>query len=193
MTFLKKFACVVTLTIAGASAAQAQTAAPLRFFGSAGLTFGGDRLLVVQYEDYDSTIRAGGMIALTAGVEYQARDGLSYQASLGYHFDSTSLGNPDARLVRIPLEVMGFQELAPTWRAGAGLRYVSGAKLTTSGNLPEGTYRFQSSLSPVLEAEYRMRQSFSVKLRYVHEKLEESGAPNRFSANHVGLTGTYYF
>lgn len=194
---MKKIALVIALAIASLGAAQAQNAPAqkqMSFLLGGGLTFGGDKLITVEYENgVDMAVRAGGMIAMYAGIDYRVNDAFSFQATVGYHVDNTSARNADARFERYPLEVLAYYNVSPNWRVGGGARYVSNPKFKTSGALNIGDFAFDNTLGGVLEAEYLMNAHVGIKLRYVHETYESKQIAEKIDGSHVGILANFYF
>jgi opacity protein-like surface antigen len=194
---MKKIVLAIALAIASLNAAQAQNAPvdkQLRFLVGGGLTFGGDKLITVKYEnDVDMSVRAGGMIALTGGVEYRVSNAFSLQATLGYHVDNTSASNADARFDRFPMELLAYYHLSPQWRVGGGARYVSNPKFKTSGVADIGDYTFDNTIGGLVEVEYLMNEHVGFKLRYVQEKYESKQIRGKIDGNHVGMLANFYF
>ncbi len=185
---MKKIVLLVTLAIASLNLAQAQTQqapAPqkqMRFLLGGGITFGGDKLITVEYENgAEMDVRAGGMIALNAGVDYRVTNEFSMQGTVGYHVDNTSARNGDARFTRMPLEVLAYYHVSPQWRLGAGARYVSNPKLKLSGVIGSGDVAFDNVVSGL------------VKIRYVREDYEVKGFGGKIDGSHVGILANYYF
>lgn len=194
---MKKIALVIALAIASLGAAQAQNAQTqkqLRGVLGAGLTFGGDKLLTVEYENgVEMDLRAGGMIAMYGGIDYRVTDQFSFQATLGYHVDNTTARNADARFDRFPLEVLAYYHVSPNWRIGGGARYVSNPKLKTSGALNIGDFAFDNTIGGVLEAEYLMGSNVGIKLRYVNESFESKQIVEKVDGSHIGILANFYF
>lgn len=165
-----------------------------------GLTFGGDQIgRDIQYESgKSSTIHAGGMVDLRAGLDYQAINSpLSFQFSVGYHVDDTlNADNGSASFSRFPVELLAHYRINDTWRLGGGMRKALNAKANSSG---AGSYyvtdqKYTSDLGLVLEAEAFINPRFGVKLRAVSEKYKpELGYPQEVDGSHVGVIGVYYF
>ena len=194
---MKKMALVIALAFASLTSAQAQSEAPaqkqLRFLVGTGLTFGGDKLMTVEYENgVEMDIRAGGMIAFTAGIDYRVNDAFSFQGTIGYHVDNTSARNADARFERFPVELLAYYHVSPSWRIGGGARYVNSPTLKTQG-FGFGDISFDNTVGGVLEAEYLMNRHVGFKLRYVMEKYERKNRVGETDGNHVGIFANYYF
>lgn len=165
-----------------------------------GLTFGGDQIgRDIQYESgKSSSIHAGGMVDLRAGLEYQAINSLlSFQFSVGYHVDDTlNADNGSVSFSRFPVELLAHYRINDTWRMGGGLRKALNAKANSSG---AGSYyvtdqKYSSDLGLVLEAEAFISPRFGVKLRAVSEKYKpELGNQQEVDGSHLGVIGVYYF
>ncbi|NHZ94029.1 hypothetical protein F2P45_34360, partial [Massilia sp. CCM 8733] len=120
---MKKLAFVIAVAIASLGSAQAQTQAPaanpLRFVVGAGLTAGGDKLATAEYANGGSIdVRAGGMIAFLAGVDYRVNQQFSFQGTVGFHVDQASAKNGDVTFKRFPIEVLGYFHPSDKMRIG---------------------------------------------------------------------------
>lgn len=194
---MKKIALVIALAIASLNAAHAQDVPapqPLRFLVGGGLTFGGDKLATMEYTNgVELDVRAGGMIAMNAGVDYRVSDAFSLQATIGYHVDNTSARNADARFTRAPVELLAYFNIDPQWRIGGGARYASNPKLKLSGAIGNGDLTFDDTVSGVVEAEYLLGRHAGFKLRYVHETYKSKEVIGKIDGSHVGILANYYF
>ncbi len=180
-----------------AGSAHAVNVHPMVSFG---ITGGGDELARAPTTGgyYDSlSIKAGGLISLAGGLEFQLTDVFSTQVTVGYHFDRANADNGDFRFDRYPVEVLGHYRVVPNVRVGGGLRSAGSAKLRANG---AGTWwaqneDFKAKLGYVVEGEYLFAQDrMGVKLRIVSEKYESKAASRReVDGNHVGAYFTYYF
>ena len=199
---MKKLLISLALALAGASAAHAQNMAPANaypvkqvhgFFG-AGLTYGGDKLATAHYTNGGNVnVHAGGLIALVGGVDWAVTPEFTFQASVGYHVDQASGSNGEIRFQRYPFELLAFYKVAPQWRVGGGVRYLTGTKLTSSGAAYLGEYKFDNSVSAVLEAEYILSPQLGIKVRYVAEKIDSKYDNHKIDANHAGVFANFYF
>jgi hypothetical protein len=197
---MKKLTFAIALAIASLGAAQAQTDAPapaekqMRFLVGAGLTFGGDKLATARFVNGDEyNLHAGSIFAMTAGIDYRVTEQFSFQGTIGYHVDDATAKNGSIKFQRFPIELLAYYHLSPAWRIGGGARYLTNAKLTSSGAADIGDYEFKNTLSGVVEGEYLIGRHAGVKVRYVVEKLEEKHYGDKFKANHLGVFGIYYF
>ncbi|UOD30433.1 outer membrane beta-barrel protein [Massilia violaceinigra] len=201
---MKKIAFVIAAAIASLSSAQAQTQAsaanPLRFVVGAGLTAGGDKLATAEYSNGGSIdVRAGGMLAFLAGVDYRVNQQFSFQGTVGFHVDQASAKNGDVTFKRFPIEVLAYFHPSDKMRVGGGVRYASSPKLNGDG-FGAGVYQeFDNTVGAVIEGEYFFSPNVGLKLRYVKEEYESSYVYRRQTftektkGDHVGIFGNFYF
>lgn len=179
-------------------AAQAQTApvpssAPLSFVAGMGLSVGGDDLATARYTNGSSVdIKAGSGVYFTGGANYRFNPEFSVQGTVNFHVDDTNASNGNIKFQRFPVELLGYYHLNNAWRVGGGVRYVSGAKLSSSGVASGLNIEFDNTTSGVLEAEYFFNPKLGMKLRYVNETFKARGYRD-VKANHVGISANYYF
>lgn len=199
MISMKKTAFALA-ALAFASSSFAQVAAvPARTvhgFVGIGATAGGDKLATAQYTNGDSaSIRAGGGVYFTGGLDFRINEQFSAQTSVNFHVDDQSARNGSLKFQRFPIEALAFYHINEQWKIGTGLRYVSGAKLSGSGAGEIDDVKFDNTLSSVVEAEYLFTPQLSVKVRYVNEKFEVKDRyyQGEAKANHVGISGNFYF
>lgn len=192
---MKKVAFILSVLFATMGVAQAQAPAPgpVQFFAGIGISGGGDDLATAEYTNGRSQdIKAGGGVYFTAGANYRVSPAFSVQGSLNFHVDDTNADNGSIKFKRFPVEVLGYYHLNDAWRVGAGVRYVSGAKLSSSGAAAGLGLKFDNTVSGVVEAEYFWSPQFGVKLRYVNETFEAARSRD-VKASHVGISANYYF
>ncbi|WP_028101409.1 outer membrane beta-barrel protein [Pseudoduganella violaceinigra] len=194
---MKKFVFAVGALFAtmGAAYAQSQVTQPsaVSFLAGMGISGGGDNLATARFTNGTSQkIKAGGGFYFTTGVNYQMTQEFSLQGTVNFHVDDTSANNGSIKFQRFPLEVLGYYHINDQLRIGAGLRYVSGAKLSSSGAAEGYNTKFDDTLSSVAEAEYFWVPNFGMKLRYVKETFKAPGIRD-VKANHVGISGNIYF
>lgn len=193
----KSLVCAAVLCgLSAAASAQVQVKG---VFGG-GLTFGGDTIATVRYEDDDiddGKVHAGGLLALNAGVELQFTELVSAQALIGYHFDRVNASNGNIRFERYPLDLLAHFRLTDWMRVGGGARYVERARIKSSGigSTYVGNEDFKPSWGTVVEAEFFPLQSFGIKLRYVSQKFKSKTFPTAsdLDGNHGGIYFNYYF
>lgn len=196
---MKKSLTLLTLLCAtGSAAAQTyEEASPngvARLVSSAGITGGGDRLAVVAYPNgAEGTVTAGSFLQGGLGIDYRVNDHFSLQASVNHHVSDEGSYNGGSRFTRTPVELIAYLGLSPEWRLGAGARFVTSAKLRSSGNASGGNVAFDNTTGGLVEIEYVMDYAFGIKLRYVVEKYETTLGKNKVDGSHVGAFMNYYF
>ncbi len=187
---------LLALAVPVLAQAQAETVAPpyqpVRFLFGVGLSGGGDKLASGQYEDGSAVdIRAGGLVYLTAGVDYHLIPEFSLQGTINYHVDDQSAWNGDFRFERFPIELIGYYQPNPVFRVGGGVRYTVSPRLSSNGNAPEANASYANTTSAVVEAEYFADPNTGIKLRYVHETFKARG--REIDGSHVGISANFYF
>lgn len=194
--YMKKFliACAVSLPLIANAQAQADTK-PLRLALGMGLSAGGDTITTVSYTDGTrSNVSAGSGLVLSAGVDYRFNQYFSGQANIGYHARFTpEASNGDATFSRIPVELLGYYNINQQWRVGAGARFNRNVKLSGSGAGSQYNRSFNNSNGAILEAEYLFTPQWSLKARVVKEEFETTYSKQKFSGNHFGLIGSFYY
>lgn len=196
---MKSTVIALTLAFASLNPAMVQDAPAekqMRFLLGASLTFGGERLVTAGHQDeIDMDIRAGGSVALTAGVDYRVNNTLSLQATLGYHIATNSFFDPlgDVRFRRYPIELLAYYQVCQSWRLGGEVRYLSNPTLKADGWYGGQEVSFDNTVSAVAEAEYSMGRHVGLKVRYVHETIKGKELINKVDGSHVGIFASYYF
>jgi len=194
---MKNLSIAIAALLTVSSLAQAQTfapqPAPLRFVAGLGVSGGGDKLAHVDYTNHTSqNINAGSGVYFTGGVDYRVSPEFSVQATANFHVDNTSASNGDIRFQRFPFELIGYFHANDKFRVGGGLRYTTGAKLSSSGVASAPDLKYDDTTSAVVEGEYFFNPRTGVKLRYVNETFKAPGYKDT-RANHFGLSGNLYF
>lgn len=158
----------------------------------AGLTVGGDAIHKFPMSDGSTkTLSGGGLVHLYGGLRRQF--GLwAVQGSFGYQVDDVVAQNGSARFERFPLEALAQYQVSDVISVGAGLRHVSGARLSSSGEatalmgLPSSATSLSVATSPFLEGDYALsaKAHFSVKL--VSETYKDPWGGS-FKGDHIGF------
>ncbi|MBA5608121.1 hypothetical protein H3H36_22485 [Duganella sp. FT3S] len=193
---MKKHFIAAALGLITVTGALAQTTAkPLHFVAGAGVTFGGDKLATTHYTDGSSSnITAGSGLALLVGAEYRVAEQFSVQGTVGYHIRFTpDASNGDADFRRVPVELLGYYHINDQWRVGAGVRFVSNARLHGSGAASGLNADFDNTTGAVLEGEYFVKPNVGLKLRAVREQYTPTHSNVSFSGNHIGMLANFYF
>lgn len=171
----------------------AANSAPMRFLAGMGVSAGGDDLATAKYTNGNSVdIKAGSGVYFTVGGNYRFTPQFSLQGTANFHVDDTNANNGSIKFQRFPVELLAFYHFNEQWRVGAGVRYVSGAKLSSSGVASGINIDFDNTTSGVIEGEYFWNQKVGVKLRYVNETYKAAGY-REVKASHVGISANYYF
>lgn len=179
---------------AAALCAVAAAHADVAGFAGLGITGGGDKLATVEYTNGDTqNINSGGLVEFRGGAEYRApNQPWAVQASIGYHVDRTAARNGDITFSRWPIELIGLWSAAPNVRLGAGLRYATNARLSSSGASYIGNYDMSASTGAIVEAEYLFTPHMGLAARYVSERYKFDNGVS-VDGNHVGVHFSYYF
>ena len=165
---MKKFVFALTALLATIGAAQAQTS-PLHGLAGLGISAGGDNLATANYTNgHSQDIKAGSGVYFTVGANYRLNEQFSLQGTFNFHVDDTNATNGNIKFQRFPIELLGYYHVSNDWRIGGGLRYVMDPKLSSSG------------------------VASGMKRRYVKETFKATGYRD-VNANHVGISGNYYF
>ncbi|NNL56832.1 MAG: hypothetical protein HKO71_03705 [Pseudomonadales bacterium] len=165
---------------------------------STGLTFGGEKLAEVEFENYDhdierEDIRAGELFMFSGGAVY-TQDTLQLQGTIGYHVDGIFGHNGDAGFTRWPLELLAFLN-TPQWRLGGGITHHLNPKLDIDiDNSTDVRVNFKNATGVVLQADYRLSEQFNIGLRHTAIEYETDDANNvEIEGDHTGLILTFNF
>ncbi len=160
-----------------------------------GFTAGGEDIIKTGFTDGSTeTVTSGGLVAFTAGVEYRFNPQFSLQGNVGFHVDNSTAENGDVHFRRYPIEIIGYYNLTPKWRVGAGLRHVTNVRLKSSGVI-DSTYNaaFDDATGGLVEVEYMFSPQAGVKVRVARESYMLRGGNYELDGNHVGIFGNFYF
>lgn len=194
----KSIACAaIGLAMAGGAFAQGVVVRPLVGMG---ITFGGDTIAILDYEDEDvsdAKVHAGGLVAFNGGLELQFTPLVSAQAVVSYHVDRANASNGSVRFERTPVELLGHFRLNDWFRLGGGVRYISAAKIRATGVASNtvANVDFKPNWGSVVEGEFFPTRSIGIKVRYVSEKFKAKNYPNAplLDGSHGGVYLNYYF
>ena len=190
---MTKFFALALLTLSAAAQAQARYR-PFDFVAGVGVTAGGSTLTTVQYADGSSQdISAGSGVMLYAGGETRIGEIGSFQATLGYHVDTTHGRNGDVRFSRYPIELLAYAPVSQNLRVGIGARFVNNPRLQGSGVASNIDVKFASTVGFVFEGEYRFTPWVGVKLRSVSERFTATATNESVNGDHIGLLCNFYF
>jgi hypothetical protein len=196
---MKRTLALLGATLLAATSIQAQQrpGAEVRPFVAFGLTYGGDELESFDFSNGSTTtVKAGGLVDMRAGVDFVVSGAFSMQASLGYHFDSANGSNGDYTFSRVPFEFLGYYSVNERFRIGGGVRQSFDAQVDSSGVVGGLDSTFDAKTGFVIEGEYFPWQRFGIKFRAVTEKFEGKDGVYRgrsYDGSHAGVYGVYYF
>lgn len=176
---------------------QDENESPVKFSLFAGLTYGGDELAKLEYED-DSTakVRGGGLISLGGGFTFSVLDQFDIQTNLAYHLDNASAKNGDVTFSRLELEAIPYYKPTDNLSLGLGVGFHSNVELDSDFG---GSAEFDAASAFIISGKYQIMSSNSVvEIRYVtvDYKLDKVGGftvpdsyanENKISGNHIGV------
>ena len=189
--------------LALAGGAQAGSESSVRPLLGGGLTVGGDTMIDLTFvneagQPLDSArVKAGQLLQVYGGLEYQPVSRLSLQATLGYHWHNAEGSDGQAKFSRYPVELLGQYHINENWRIGAGARFVRGAKrelhISNPSNPTDLEQKFDNTTGTIIEGEYVVDRKLGFKLRYVSEKYKaQAPFTDKFDGSHVGLLVNWY-
>lgn len=190
-----------------------------RPFVGLGFISGGDKLARINLvpvngsgPTYQEDVSSGGGIDLRLGVSQRLGDlPLTLQLAAAYENDQVNgIRGEKARFRRMPLEASLLWHATDRTRIGFGVRKATHPvfkldNTTCGGTSCAGTAHFKSNVGAILEAEYALTTSWSLKARYVVESYRVKNAPQilldnglltleeKFEANHLGVMSVWYF
>jgi hypothetical protein len=159
-----------------------------------GLTYGGEKLATVTYSNGDTQdVRSGGLVDMHVGLDVRATPWTSFQATLGYHTDSSEASNGSVRFTRVPIEVLGYFHPSDSIRLGGGIRLVQNPKLRGRGAANTiADQDFDNATGIVLEGEYLFTSWMGLKLRAVSETYRSRATGIKANGDHGGLFLNFY-
>ncbi len=189
--------------LALAGGAHAGSESSVRPLLGGGLTVGGDTMIDVTFvneagQPLDSArVKAGQLLQVYGGLEYQPVLRFSLQATLGYHWHNAEGSDGQAKFSRYPVELLGQYHINENWRIGAGARFVRGAKrelhISNPSNPIDLEQKFDNTTGAIIEGEYVVDRKLGFKLRYVSEKYKaQAPFTDKFDGSHVGLLVNWY-
>jgi hypothetical protein len=188
-TLLAATILALALPAFGADQVNASDDSLAHFVLSGGLTYGGDSLETIQYQNGPSVdIKAGGLVELGAGLLIQARDlPLAFQFTANYQWDSAVAKNGTATFSRVPFEATAFYTGIESWRFGGGVRYVTSIKQRGDENLGGSDFDFKNAFGELVEVGYSPTSHLWISGRYVFERYKLNSV-NGISVNSLGFT-----
>lgn len=171
--------------------ASAMADADLHFVGTAGLSFGGDKLATVQYTNGNSSdVTAGGTVYIAAGGALDFKDTpLSLRVMGGYHVDKAAAQNGDVTFDRTTLDAQAFYRIG-NHRIGGGLVQHYSPKY--QDDFDGISAEFKDATGTSIEYNYLPEGSkvgFSLRAVFIDYELKtvnNAPAKHTFSGNYVG-------
>lgn len=161
--------------------------------GTAGITYGGDKLATVHYTNGDDTdIHAGGLLLFGLGVDHQFGNQWEVQATLNYLFDTANAKNGDVTFSRWPLDVLAFYRNG-SHRFGGGLTYHMNPKFDIDVPGTKLTVDFDDAIGTVLEYDYFFSENISLGVRGTLISYKSSDVSDDINGNSIGITLNGYF
>lgn len=210
-------ACVLSSFVAsvGAQSSEGGSYMPkgLRPFVGVGYTWGGDTILPVTVTvqnsstQYHEDISAGAGLDLRLGLSQRLGDlPLSLQVAAAYHNDQTNgIEGSKYRFRRLPIEATLLWHATDRARIGFGVRKATNATfkidngrfIDGNGNEltgQQGKYALKASLGYIIEGEYAVTPSWSLKGRFVFESYRYRSYPDveKVDAEHFGIQSVWY-
>jgi hypothetical protein len=183
---------LLALLVSGAAAlplaAQAVEVHPVIV---AGVDFGGDKIVTVQFTNGNSdSIRAGDGLYLGAGVSIRDDDNkIEFLGTLNYKYTSISADNGSVTWTRIPLDALAFYRWEK-FRLGGGVTYHTSPKISGSG-FASGSVTVDNALGEVVQGDFLVGPKFWIGLRYTHITYKNSNGSAK--GDSAGLTIGYAF
>ena len=196
---------IVCMAMAGASLAAHAQDSNWRFFGGLGAASGGEEItsgtitVIGTTQTYPYSVGPGDGIQKRIGFDYRVADRFTLQASIGHMSSEPSGVNGSYDFTVVPVEFMGFVDIAYGLRLGAGFRKSSAelrGKGVTANSPINGT--FKSDGGSVVELQYmftgaekRKGPQFGISLRAVSEKFNHTLGELNGNHKEIGLA-VYY-
>lgn len=134
----------------------------------AGLTYGGDDLSTLEYDNGDKVdITAGGLALLGVGYNINFSEQISVKINGSYHFDNASAKNGDITFSRFELEAIPYYSINNKVRLGLGAAYHTAVDYNNDFDSNIDT-KFDSSVGFILSGDYQLDNDMGkLELRYV--------------------------
>ncbi len=180
----------------------AANAADISPFFSAGLEFGGDKLVDITYSDgSNSDIRAGRGILLSGGAVFVLSDTAPHrfelQPSLGIKWTGVKEAeNGSVDFYRFPIEVLSFYRNTDShFRIGGGVTYQVRNELKGTKDAALASTRFENALGLVLQGDFMVgkHRNMGFGLRYTAIKYEPKVGGDSVNGSSIGFIFTFVF
>ena len=185
--------------LALAPSAFAQNTVPdnlgAHFLLTGGLTYGGDKIAKIEYDNGDNVdIRGGGLLLIGVGGLYRFDQNWEAQLSLNYQFDRANAKNGDATFDRFPVDLLGFYRMG-AHRFGGGITYHMNPTFDSNFDIANGKQRidFDDAVGAVIEYDYFFNDSISLGARYVNIKYKSPDISGDLDGSYGGVFVNGYF
>ncbi|MDF1781075.1 MAG: hypothetical protein P1U67_07230 [Alcanivoracaceae bacterium] len=187
------------IAILGLCFSSSLMAADAHFYFGAGLDFGGDTLLEVNYTNGGSEkLTAGGGAHFAVGTDVDIRQDVMMRGTVGYKVNNVTAENGDLSFTRVPIELTAYKFFGEHG-IGGGVTYLTGGKLKCDiSGICDFSASADNTNGMVVEYLYRSRREdsnkgFSIGVRgvfgvdYTFEGGTESVGGNSLGVN-IGMT-----
>jgi hypothetical protein len=204
MKFFSRLLAAAALSSLALSAHADEPQTGTHFILTAGLTGGGDKVATVQYTNGNSsTLHAGGLVQIGAGVLWQFEAPVALALTANYHVDDATAKNGDATFDRIPLEAIAYYTGENHWRFGGGVRFVQSPKYKAHvDGQSDDSIEFKDTVGAVAEIGYGFNEHAWLNLRLVSENYQVNSvtsggrtysASGSINGSHIGINFLYQF
>jgi hypothetical protein len=179
---------VIVLVLAAAIAFEAP-AADVRPMIKVGIDTGGDTLVTATFADGSTeTINANQGFYVGGGVSIvNAAKNLELEISLSFKYTTAYGPSSELDWTRYPLDALVFYRWS--WlRLGGGLTYHLNPQLKGNGEVSGLTTGFDNALGFVLQADYRITETFTAGVRFTSVDYKASAGPLKATGSGVGIT-----
>ena len=159
--------------------------------GNGGISFGGDRLQTVTFEDengnnFTEDLSAGELFFLNFGSLWHLNEDFKLVTTLGWHYDQINIDPGNVDFSRFPLEFIPFFYPAENHRFGFGLTYHIAPRLDTTDSGGSET-KFEDALGLVFEYDTQIGANFYFGIRFVQIEYETETTGQVFDGNYIGI------
>lgn len=158
----------------------------------AGLTFGGDTLGTLLYNNGDtSDLKAGGLFHFYGGMILEKpRSPFMMKFAFGWHFDQVSAINSSATFDRYPLDIIPYFR-SNNIRMGAGLTYHMSPKADSSDFVNGSVVNFKNAAGLAVELGINLGYSdmhwLDFRFVSIDYKYDDIATTETVNGSHVGV------
>ena len=180
--------------------AQAESERPvIAPYIGAGISFGGEDLLTIEYENgSDQTLSSGDGLFFEGGIDAQIQESIFVRGAIGYHWTSTNAENGEAKFDKYTYE----GTLYKTWEQhgiGIGLSHHRAVELSCDiDNVCDATIYFDHATGPHIEYNYRSSTSgpsaYTWSIRYTDIEYTINNTPSKVDGSQIDFSiGALFF